>query len=93
MQVEAMKRAASNSHFGSLPDGLVPSLITGARMIAIPAGGTRRREGDDHEHLDSVADGLARVFVSTLDGRTMTVRYCHAGADPGRDLSLSVTVR
>jgi CRP/FNR family cyclic AMP-dependent transcriptional regulator len=68
------------SHFGSLPAELKAALCSRARAIEIPAGDTRRREGDDHEHLDIVADGTARVYVSAPDGRTRTVRYCHAGA-------------
>jgi len=78
-----MEQVIGASHFGSLPADLRASLCTRARTIEIPAGDTRRREGDDHEHLDIVADGIARVYVSAPDGRTMTVRYCHAGAIVG----------
>jgi CRP/FNR family transcriptional regulator len=41
---------------------------------------TIRHEGEDPPHLELVLAGLIRVQVSAADGRTMTVRYCRAGA-------------
>jgi hypothetical protein len=38
------------------------------------------RQGDSSPHVELVVSGLVRVYVTAPDGRTMTVRYCRAGA-------------
>jgi CRP/FNR family cyclic AMP-dependent transcriptional regulator len=38
------------------------------------------RQGSTEPHVEIVVSGLVRVYVSTPDGRTMTVRYCCRGA-------------
>ncbi len=55
-------------------------LLGGATRITRSAGAVTYGEGDTELHLHIVVDGLARVFVSGPDGRTMTIRYCRQGS-------------
>lgn len=41
---------------------------------------TIHREGDSEAHVRLVVSGLVRMYVTAIDGRTMTVRYCRPGA-------------
>ena len=68
------------SSLGSLPQEVIAELTAGARRLRIPARSTIHQEGEDSPHLELVLAGLVRVQVSAADGRTMTVRYCRAGA-------------
>jgi CRP/FNR family transcriptional regulator, cyclic AMP receptor protein len=68
------------SHLGSLPEDVVDGLLTDATELSVPAGSTVHRAGDSAGHVEIVVSGLARVFVTAPDGRTMTVRYCRPGA-------------
>jgi CRP/FNR family cyclic AMP-dependent transcriptional regulator len=57
------------------------------------------REWETARHLYLVVSGVVRVFVTSSDGRTMTVRYCRPGALigamslPGTDGMFSVVRR
>lgn len=55
-------------------------LLASAMLVDVPAGSTIHREGDERAHFELVVTGLLRVFVTALDGRTMTVRYCRLGS-------------
>lgn len=68
------------SHLGSLPGPTRDRLISSANLLAIPAGAELHREGDGAAHLELVVSGLLRVYVTALDGRTLTVRYCRRGS-------------
>lgn len=72
--------AIEASNLGALPQDVIAELTASARRLSIPARSTFRHEGEDAPHLDLVVSGLVRVQVSAADGRTMTVRYCRAGA-------------
>jgi CRP/FNR family transcriptional regulator len=48
--------------------------------LRVPAGSMVRREGEPGPHVELVINGLVRVFVSSPDGRTLTVRYCRPGS-------------
>lgn len=68
------------SHLGSLPKDTKAQLVSSAHLLSIPAGSTLHREGDEAAHLELVVSGLLRVYVTALDGRTLTVRYCRRGS-------------
>lgn len=68
------------SSLGSLPQEVIAELTAGAKRLHIPARSTFHHVGEDSPHLELMLGGLVRVQVSAADGRTMTVRYCRAGA-------------
>ncbi len=68
------------SNLRDIPDEIVGRLLTGSTRVRIPAGSVILREGNSPAHFELVVSGLVRVFVSSPDGRTMTVRYCRTGA-------------
>jgi CRP/FNR family transcriptional regulator, cyclic AMP receptor protein len=86
----AVRHAISLSHLHELPDDKVEELLAGALRVRIPAGAVTHREGDSPAHLELVLSGLVRVYVSSPDGRTMTIRYCRPGALMGA-MSLYMT--
>ena len=88
----ALRAAVELSHLRSLPEETKDRLIQGASLLAIPAGGTLHREGDSAAHLELTVSGLVRVYVTALDGRTLTVRYCRPGSILGA-ASLFLSVR
>jgi CRP/FNR family transcriptional regulator len=57
--------------------------MANATQYHVSAGSTIRREGDNAAHFDLVVTGLLRVYVTALDGRTLTVRYCRPGSIMG----------
>ena len=72
--------ALASSPLGSLPQEVVTELTAGATRRRIPARSTSYHASEDSPHLELVVTGLIRVQVSASDGRTITVRYCRAGA-------------
>ena len=78
--VGGARRALAASNLGILPGEVLAELTAGATRLSIPARTTFRHAGEDSPHLELVLAGLIRVQVSAADGRTMTVRYCRAGA-------------
>lgn len=68
------------SNLRSLPDKTKDRLVVTGNVLSVPAGSTLHREGDEAAHLELVVSGLLRVYVTALDGRTLTVRYCRPGS-------------
>jgi CRP/FNR family transcriptional regulator len=77
---EGVRSALAASSLAPLPLPVTQRLLTGARLVLIPAGAVTHWEGETGEHLELVVDGLVRAFVTAPDGRTMTFRYCRCGA-------------
>jgi CRP/FNR family transcriptional regulator len=77
---DGVRSALAASNLARLPIAATQRLLTGARLVRIPAGALTHREGEREQHLELVVDGLVRAFVTAPDGRTMTVRYCRCGA-------------
>jgi CRP/FNR family transcriptional regulator len=77
---DGVRAALAASSLARLPGPATQRLLTGARLVRIPAGAVTHREGETGEHLELVIDGLVRAFVTAPDGRTMTFRYCRCGA-------------
>lgn len=76
----ASRRALAASNLGNLPREVLTQLTAGATRLSIPARKTFHHQGEKSPHLELVLAGLLRVQLSAADGRTMTVRYCRAGA-------------
>jgi CRP-like cAMP-binding protein len=72
--------AVASSHLASLPEKTIARLLAPAMLVDVTAGSTIHREGDKRAHFELVVFGLLRVFVTALDGRTLTVRYCRPGS-------------
>ena len=72
--------AVGLSHLAEVPEPLLEPLVGDAVRLVVPAGSIVRREGEPGPHIELVVAGLIRLFVSSPDGRTLTVRYCRPGA-------------
>src|SRR3954469_18162914 len=79
--------ALSQSFLADLPPELVGRLRTDGERADYPAGTTVYRAGDD-PRAALVVQGLIRVFLSSPEGRQVTVRY----ARPGDVLGIAVLV-
>jgi CRP/FNR family transcriptional regulator len=77
---DGVRSALAASSLAGLSNPATLRLLTGARLVRVPAGAVTHREGETAEHLELVVDGLVRAFVTAPDGRTMTFRYCRCGA-------------
>jgi CRP/FNR family cyclic AMP-dependent transcriptional regulator len=71
--------AIGRSSLHGLNDDTVERLTAGAVVRDVAAGTTIHREGDP-PFAELVIRGLIRAYVSAPNGRTMTIRYCRAGA-------------
>lgn len=72
--------AVAESNLAALSHARLEELLSGSRLVAIPAGSELHREGERAPHCEMVLVGLVRVFVRGHDGRTMTIRYCRRGS-------------
>lgn len=75
-----LESAVLASHLREIPVDVLDDLMAGAVRRKIPASSVSHREGEGAPHLELVVSGIVRAFVTTPDGRTMTVRYCRPGA-------------
>jgi len=75
-----VRLALSRSNLSDLPGDVLDELLAGASRVQIPAGSVTHWEGEPAPFLELVVSGVVRVFVTALDGRTMTIRYCRPGA-------------
>ncbi len=80
---EAVKR----SYLSALPGTALKHLLDEAVRLDVPAGSTLYRESDE-ARLGLVVSGLFRAYMTSPDGRQVTVRY----ARPGSVLGTAVTV-
>ena len=76
----ALRKAVTQSHLGELPADVLERLLTDASRTKVPAGSITHRERDDVPHLELVVAGIVRAYVTSPEGRTMTIRYCRPGA-------------
>ena len=70
--------AMAGSFLGRLPSGLVDRLLVSGHRAEFPAGSTIYREGSAPRAW-LVVRGLLRVYLSSPEGRQVTVRYARAG--------------
>ncbi len=82
MQVDDEIRAALRaSHFGSLPDALLPQLVGNAACYEVPAGTDLSPLGHPRgPTLFLIVRGLAKIYLVSPSGRQVTIRYARVGA-------------
>jgi CRP/FNR family cyclic AMP-dependent transcriptional regulator len=73
-----IERASTGSFLAALPAGTRRLLTAGAIPFEAPAGSIVYRS-DDAPRLGLIVDGLVRVFLTSADGRQLTVRYARTG--------------
>lgn len=71
--------AVGGSSLAGMPDALLSRMLDGAVTREVRAGATIH-QGGVPPFFELVTSGLFRAYVLGPDGRTMTVRYCRAGA-------------
>jgi CRP/FNR family transcriptional regulator, cyclic AMP receptor protein len=71
--------AIRNSILADLPTDLADRLFADALHVDVPAGGVVYRDGDA-PRTGLVVAGLVRIYLTSLEGRQLTVRYARAGA-------------
>jgi CRP/FNR family transcriptional regulator, cyclic AMP receptor protein len=74
--------AVARSFLATLSDATLTRLIDGANRLDVPAGSILYREGEA-PRFGLVVDGLIRIFLTSAEGRQLTVRYARAGAAIG----------
>lgn len=72
-----VSEAVASSFLGRLPEDLVDALMHAGERSDYPAGSTIYREGSSPRTL-LVVRGLLRVYMSSPEGRQVTVRYARA---------------
>jgi CRP/FNR family cyclic AMP-dependent transcriptional regulator len=75
----AIEEAIARSALGELPPSLRKSLTQQAIPAELPAGTTLYYE-EDEPRCGLVINGLIRVYMTSPDGRQITVRYARAGS-------------
>jgi CRP/FNR family cyclic AMP-dependent transcriptional regulator len=73
-----VQAAVARSFLQRLPCGLVDQLLTTGKCVDVPSGTTIYRPGDDPRAF-LVVHGLLRVYMSSPEGRHVTVRYTREG--------------
>ncbi len=75
---ERVELAVANSLLASVSAETRPRLTAGAILLDVPAGSIVYRN-DDAPRLGMILDGLVRVFITSPEGRQLTVRYARPG--------------
>ena len=68
------------STLGALPDDVLSALASEAMPLEVPAGSNLIREGESWTGLLLVVSGLVKTFLTSPDGRQITIRYAHHGS-------------
>ena len=74
----AIDEAIAKSVLAEFPPALLETLIEEAMRVEFPAGTTMYYE-EDEPRCGLVITGLIRVYMTSPDGRQITVRYARAG--------------
>ena len=75
--------AIASSALAGLPADVIKALCEGTRRVRIEAGSTVHGGDVVRPHFDLVMSGMVRAHVTAADGRSLTFRYCRAGAIVG----------
>jgi CRP/FNR family cyclic AMP-dependent transcriptional regulator len=75
----AVEAAIDRSRLGALPANLRDRLTARGVRLDIPAGATFYRDAD-RPQFGLVVDGVVRIYLTSAEGRQLTVRYARAGA-------------
>jgi CRP/FNR family transcriptional regulator, cyclic AMP receptor protein len=76
---DAVEGAIDRSRLGTLPVDLRDRLTSRGVRLDVPAGSTFYRDADSPQ-FGLVVDGIVRIYVTSAEGRQLTVRYARAGA-------------
>lgn len=87
-----IRRAVERSFLASLPPAATDRLVTDAVLFDVPAGGVVYRD-EDTPRSGIVVDGLVRVYLTSVEGRQLTVRYARSGASLGVPTAVGGPVR
>src|SRR5215216_6008359 len=79
---ERIARAVQTSMFGGLPTEVLDRVLADALFVDVPAGGVIYREGEA-PRTGLVVTGLVRIYLTSIEGRQLTVRYARTGATLG----------
>ena len=75
---EHAEEAVARSFLGTLPNATRRRLVEGAIRLDVPAGATFYRD-EDVPRFGVVVAGLVRIFLTSPEGRQLTVRYARSG--------------
>jgi CRP/FNR family transcriptional regulator, cyclic AMP receptor protein len=78
--VPEVEGALEASFFGALPDEARDRLISDAMLLQLPAGSDLVRVGEAWAGLLLVASGLFKTYLTSPDGRLVTIRYARRGS-------------
>jgi CRP/FNR family transcriptional regulator, cyclic AMP receptor protein len=73
-----VSKAIKGSYFSVLPNAILKRLLAEAVRLDVPAGSTVYRESDDPK-VGLVVTGLFRVYMTSPEGRQVTVGYARGG--------------
>jgi CRP/FNR family cyclic AMP-dependent transcriptional regulator len=76
------ERAVAMSFLAALPTEAADRLLADAVTLDVPAGGVVYRD-EEAPRSGLVVSGLVRVYLTSIEGRQLTVRYARAGAGLG----------
>ena len=76
---DRVHQAVARSFLAGLPATTQAGLLVGANMLDVPAGSTLYREAEA-PRFGLVVGGLVRIFLTSPEGRQLTVRYARPGA-------------
>jgi CRP/FNR family transcriptional regulator len=77
-----VQEAVRLSFLSGFPEAALAELLAESRLVTLPAG-TSTVGRSDLPQAALVIDGLIRVFMSSSEGRQVTVRYARTGATLG----------
>lgn len=89
---ERVERAIGTSFLAGLPQATTEHLVSDAMLVDVPAGGIVYRD-EDAPRSGIVVAGLVRVYLSSAEGRQLTVRYARPGAALGVPTAVRGPVR
>jgi CRP/FNR family transcriptional regulator, cyclic AMP receptor protein len=88
---ERVRRAIGTSFLAGLPRTTTEHLVADAVLVDVPAGGVVYR--DEDAPRSGIVAGLVRVYLSSAEGRQLTVRYARPGAALGVPTAIRGPVR
>jgi CRP/FNR family transcriptional regulator, cyclic AMP receptor protein len=89
---DRVERAIRSSFLSALPHAATERLIADAVLLDVPAGGIVYRD-EDAPRSGIVVAGLVRVYLTSVEGRQLTVRYARPGAALGVPTAIRGPVR
>jgi CRP/FNR family transcriptional regulator, cyclic AMP receptor protein len=84
--------ALRGSFLAALPAPVLEQVLAGAIRLDVPAGAVVYREGDA-ARTGLVLKGLIRVYLTSTEGRQVTVRYVRRGEVIGAPVAVAGPVR